>query len=668
MSHDHSHQGCAQCACHNPLWTTFSKKLSGLSPALSNDENNVQSPEALQPTTTVMYSGGIIRPVINGGAETVEAIGFHDGKVAVVGSEVEVSAKMQNLGLAPDNHIVLEGKQTLLPGLIEPHVHIVPTALTMGWLDLGPYIGQDLIPNYDCNYLKDKLSNKGAELDNKDKLELDKALKEKDWILGVGVDPALMPFRKDDSGDKQLVELNIQMLDQTVPDRAVYLISASMHTAYINTVALDLIVDTLPIEEQGAFRDKVENQGALQELEQMTYGFEAIPQQQKDQINLELNQHIESIFDTANKRGVTTMFEAGMRFESVGENGKVQSKMISTLEDFRETHPHNVRVGYALLCATQHDADALCGYKPLTEKDMGNLFQSAVKLVSDGSNQGLTGYQSTPYCCEPENNCGIFNFSYHSSDPIDPDKPDYQKLVTTIVEKDWPVLIHANGDKAVDYALDVYETALKGSSGLDKRHRIEHCSILSHDSADKMQSLGISPSFLIGHVGYWGYAFNEVIFKEKALLLDRCRTMLDKGARITLHSDLSVTPLGPLRMMEQAVTRVMEKAPKPIPLNESECISREEALRAITLDAAWQCHVDQWIGSLAQGKLADYVILEDDPITLDASKKIRDIGVFQTWVGGKLRYVGNFEQKPAHCSERKLEQVEGYANADVMPA
>ncbi|UTV30538.1 amidohydrolase [Photobacterium atrarenae] len=574
---------------------------------------------------------------------------------------------------------MLKDKQTLLPGLIEPHVHIVPTALTMGWLDVGPYCGQDLIKNYKFEYIENKLIEKNAEFDEKDP---DK----KDWILGIGVDPALMPF---EDNDKQLAVINIKKLDkiEKVNERAVYLISASMHTVYINTKALDLIVEHLSKQPEWTpkklveFRELVEGQGALQELEQTMYGYEAIPERQRKQINLDLEQHVEDIFATANQRGVTTMFEAGMRFESVDNNGKIQSKMISTLNKFRATHPHNVRVGYALLCDTEQSAKELPQFKPLTEPDMGTLFQSAVKLVSDGSNQGLTGYQSTPYCCDPKDNKGIFNFSYQpDTTPCDPEqnsdgKPCYQPLVDEVVKKGWPMLIHANGNLAVDYALAVYETALKGPTGqpgLEKRHRIEHCSLLSDASAEKMIALGISPSFLIGHVGYWGYAFEQVIFKEKAQLLDRCKTMLDKGARITLHSDLSVTPLGPLRMMEQAVTRVMEKSPDLSVLNGSERITREEALRAITLDAAWQCHIDEWAGSLAQGKLADYVILEDDPITLDDSKKIRDIGVLQTWVGGKLRYVGNSEQQSEPCAEEKsepsAEQTDDCVSTELTPA
>ncbi|WP_260609540.1 amidohydrolase [Vibrio cholerae] len=229
------------------------------------------------------------------------------------------------------------------------------------------------------------------------------------------------------------------------------------------------------------------------------------------------------------------------------------------------------------------------------------------------------------------------HFSYDDALHTNPNNPSFQSTVNAVVEKGWPLLIHANGDQAVNYTIDVYAKALGKQNGLNKRHRIEHCSLLSDQDANRMINLGLSPSFLIGHVGYWGYAFKNVIFKEKSKYLDRCKTMLELGARITLHSDLSVTPLGPLRMMEQAVTRVMEKSSDDEVLNPDETITREQALRAITYDAAWQCHVDQWIGSLESGKLADFVILAKDPITCK-STQIRDIPVLQTWVAGKLRY------------------------------
>ncbi len=166
-----------------------------------------------------------------------------------------------------------------------------------------------------------------------------------------------------------------------------------------------------------------------------------------------------------------------------------------------------------------------------------------------------------------------------------------------------------------------------------------------------MKRMSISPSFLIGHVGYWGKAFCDTILgHERAQWLDRCASALAAGMRISLHSDHFVSPFGPLRCMEQAVGRVMEAtrvppaadaATAPVEvLNPSERLSIAQALRAVTIDAAWQCHLDEQIGSLLPGKQADLVILEQDPLTwqtIDAAG-MRDIVVRETWVSGRRVY------------------------------
>jgi len=113
--------------------------------------------------------------------------------------------------------------------------------------------------------------------------------------------------------------------------------------------------------------------------------------------------------------------------------------------------------------------------------------------------------------------------------------------------------------------------------------------------------------------------------------------------KYTVHSDHSVSPLGVLRMMEQSISRYMEGAPKEAEekiLNKSECVTRIEALRAATIDAAWQCHMDDKIGSLSEGKLADFVLLEQSPLTYTSDNPdnpvegMRDIPVLSTWKGG----------------------------------
>ena len=249
------------------------------------------------------------------------------------------------------------------------------------------------------------------------------------------------------------------------------------------------------------------------------------------------------------------------------------------------------------------------------------------KIVSDGSNQGRTGLQREAFL-----NSESTGIAYIEVDELN-------DAVEKRLRAGWAVCIHANGDAAIDRVLDAYERAK--SLGLEpgsRRCRIEHCSILHDEQIERMAALGVSPSFLIGHVYYWGNAFIEDVFGlEKAALLDRTGSCEAKGIRWTIHSDDPVTEMNPLRCIENAVTRSMWKSEEL--LSPEECISVDAALRAMTIDAAWQCHSDHEVGSLETGKFADFIVLDQDPRVV-APNEISQIKVQQTWVNGERVFTG----------------------------
>lgn len=556
-----------------------------------------------------MYSGGTIRPMINGSVETVPAVGFADGNVVVTGTEQHVKSFMQQHH--PEfTAKVLEPGHTLLPGLVEPHVHLVPTAILMGWLDLSGFDGQDLRQGYDIKWVGEIIRNKVP------------SVKKGHWILGEGLDPALMPMLKNDT---ELLTITIDVLDAITQEVPLMIIAASMHTLYVNTLALQAIYNnpknTELRKKYKTFEDyKQATHGQLQETAGMDPALKTIPKEQMVAMFLDSFKNLKALFQTANERGVTFMYDAGMN-----------KGMKALLDAYLLVHPRPVRIGAAQICNTQEEANVLPQYTP--PKEYKDVFISHAKVISDGSNQGLTGYQSEPYLCNPADNYGIYNFGDNSRPLNAPE--EFKKLMQTIIaEKGWPVMLHANGNLAVQFAIQVYQkyipTPIQGV-----RHRIEHCSLTTPKELETMKKMAVSPSFLIGHVGYWGYAFQKAIFGDKTLMLDLCKSALNAGMKITLHSDNSVSPLGPLRMMEQSVTRIMEADPKLDTLHPAECITREQALTAITYDAAWQCYAEQWTGSLKVGNFADFVILEKDPLTIkDPYMNMRNIEVLETWVGG----------------------------------
>ena len=594
-----------RCNCLNPAFKYLENKLitaENIAKLFARARKVDRSLHGSEPVS-IMYTGGTIRPLKDGNVDmVVESIGFHDGKVAAVGSKEEVTTKMDTLGVNYTTAKLFEG-QTLLPGMIEPHVHIISTAMILtAWNDFGPFDGQDMRDPYNSTFLE-----KGIE-------EAKKSLKEGYWVLAHSVDPSMMPFTIVDDGLNVLQRYDVDTVDKIENEVPVFMLSASGHTGYVNTKALREIYDKVKPPGYDTFdeyREHVNTGGGLQEIEEIIPAFGAIPQRQLLETILSIWNGLNEIFDLAAKRGVTLLYDAAM-----------SSEQKQLLDLYCSISTKKVRIGYGKIVNSLAEANKVETWKPVPDVD--EIYQGAIKIVSDGSNQGLTGYQIEPYRCEPPNNTGLFNFS------VD----EFNEIVKTIVGKGWPLMIHGNGNKAIDQILTAYAEALGGVNGLAKRHRIEHCSLLDDDAIKKMRELGISPSFLIGHVGYWGYAFKKGIFEEKAQILVRTQSALNNGLRITLHTDYFVSPMGPLRMMEQAITRIMEQDSQDRALNEDEKLTPAQALRAITYDAAWQCQADQWVGSLEVGKLADYVILGEDPITRKIPVGMRNIPVLETWVGG----------------------------------
>ncbi|SEW45893.1 hypothetical protein SAMN05428988_6166 [Chitinophaga sp. YR573] len=617
---EHHHHSCTHCACNNPIITLLKDEL--FSPenfAKLPTQKAAAKEEQSQP---FMVTGGTIRPMINGSVETVPAIGFADGYVVATGTEAEVYAFMQQNHPGFVSRELPEGN-TLLPGLIEPHVHLVPTAILMGWADVGGFNGQELREGYDIASVSEIIRSGVAKLTTNH------------WFLGAGIDPALMPLQKN---NKELITIDIDLLDSINDTAPVMLISASMHTLYLNTPALQLVWDNPAnfhtLNGYFSFNEyRRQTKGQLQQAAGMDPAMQTIPPLQKAAMFLKSFIYLKEIFDTANSRGVTFMYDAGMT-----------DGLKSLLDAYLAVNTATVRIGAAQVCNEIKDAEQLPPFTPPT--DYKNVYISHVKVITDGSNQGLTAYQSEPYLCNPKDNYGIYNFG--GKDDTKPQQPpvDFEALMEIIIKKKgWPVMIHANGNLAVQFAIKAFQEFIpRPVTGV--RHRIEHCSLTTQDDLNTMKQLEVSPSFLIGHVGYWGYAFQEAIFGEKSSMLDLCNSAIKAGMQITLHSDNQVSPLGPLRMMEQSVTRRMEADPKRGILNAPERITHEQALKAITYDAAWQCNAEQWTGSLKVGNFADFVVLQQDPLTMiDPYMKMRNIGVLETWVGGSLVYGSTVSQE-----------------------
>jgi hypothetical protein len=197
------------------------------------------------------------------------------------------------------------------------------------------------------------------------------------------------------------------------------------------------------------------------------------------------------------------------------------------------------------------------------------------------------------------------------------------------------IAIHGNGDAAIDDILFAYEQAQQKTPRTDTRHRIEHCQTVREDQLDKMQTLGVTPSFFVQHTYYWGDR-HEAIFlgSERAHRISPLKSAFDRGIRFTIHNDSPVTPTKSLFSVWSAVNRLSRSGQC---MGEAQRIDLELAFRAITIDAAWQNFESDAKGSIEVGKLADFVVLESDPFAGD-TLAVKDIAVQETIVGGKTVY------------------------------
>ena len=508
------------------------------------------------------------------------SIAFRDGRILSLGNEDEVKA-----AASPDAEIIDCNGKTLLPGFIEPHFHFFPCSSIERYENIGPFRHETV----------DAALTRLRELAD--------AATPDEWIMGRQFDPSLQ-----EGADL----LTRDMLDAVSTTNPVFVYNASLHFAYCNSKALEIagVTKDTPDDPNSPYgRDENgEPNGVLMGGATIS----SVVRHNSAAKKIDLAETSLDVIKRANSQGITL-------FSDQATGMTAGTREIDIYRALAKSGQMTVRLRYSLSWAIADRWKAMnikCGDGDALVRCTG------WKIVSDGSNQGFSGLQREPYLYREDS--GI---PYVAPDQL-------REMVLERASSGWALAIHANGDKAIDHVLDAYEAAWKKGLLTNTPCRIEHCSILHDDQIERMASMGISPSFLIGHVHYWGQAMRDKVFGlAKASLLDRTAACEAKGIRWTLHSDEPVTEMGPLRCIENAVTRRMWKEPETV-LAPEECISVEAALIAMTRDAAWQCHSDHEVGSLEPGKFADMVMLDKDPREVDPNT-IGSIKVLETWMGGR---------------------------------
>ncbi len=537
---------------------------------------------------TIFYGGPIV--TVNAKNEEVQALAVQNGKIVAVGTKDTVTKEWQSNSTKV---VDLKG-QTLMPGFVEPHVHIIVTSVFEG---LGLNLSNFTLP-YDT---KETLSKK-----------MKAALKDVPaggWLFGFGVDPSrTTPF---------MAELTADDLDTVSKDVPIFIVNQSGHIGYVNHKALELagVTDKTPNPAGGGIfvKDaKGKLTGKLVEPPSYLPFMAKMPAPTEAQLIGAIQGTLKKMAST----GVTTASEM-----SVGGNFGVDKEVAIYKSIFaKNASPIRIR-GYLFSESMPTGKTSL---KPNEGDDQLRFI--GIKYISDGSTQGLTAALKDPYTY-PKNSkwSGALNFK----------DADIYASMKGFFDQGWQISTHANGDKAIEQTLNSYSKVLTGDAkAQDRRLRIEHFTVNNEAQVKKAVQLGVIPSFTIGHVDYWGSAFNnEIIGADRAKRIDPAGDFKRAGGKFTLHSDSPVSNVGPLNYISEEVTRLWQLPPQKV-LGPDQAVSVDDAIRAVTIDAAYQLFADNIVGSLEVGKQADLVVLEKNPRTTPPAD-IRNIKVNGTWVDGK---------------------------------
>lgn len=243
-----------------------------------------------------------------------------------------------------------------------------------------------------------------------------------------------------------------------------------------------------------------------------------------------------------------------------------------------------------------------------------------VKFVIDGSIQGWTAALNPP---------GYFTGEDHGVLLTDPEH--FKDWLLPFHRLGLNIQVHCNGDRAVDVFLDAVEALLREAPRPDHRHTVQHSQLTTAAQYRRMAELGLCANIFANHLWYWGdQHYERTVGPERANRMEACATAKREGVRFSIHSDANVTPLGHLHTMWCAVNRI---TPSGRVLGPEEKISAYDALNAVTVDAAYQMHLDAELGSIEPGKRADFTVLEKSPLDVDPME-IRHIPVWGTVLGG----------------------------------
>ena len=480
--------------------------------------------------------------------------------------------------------VIIDGKgKTLIPGMIDAHGHLSSLGYTLLQIDLRNTTSATQAALAIADYAE-----------NKPYLE---------WIRGRGWNQVLWPGKKFPDA---------KILDELVPNRPIWLERIDGHAGWANSKALELAgihSDTISPPGGEILRDANGKPTGILIDNAMNLVSQVIPPPTQEELSAAVDAATEHLLGL----GITSTHDAGI--------SAMEHRFYSNLAVKNEL---KVRL-YAMISSTDPELARILATGPM--KDDRDFYSArSVKVYTDGALGSRGAALLAPYSDRPDHS-GLLLTS----------KSQLSQLFEQVISAGFQLAIHAIGDKGNRIALDEIEQAYNEVGGRDLRHRIEHAQVVALEDIPRFKTLNVIPSMQPTHATSDMNMAEDRIGAERLKGAYAWRRFIDQGSILVSGSDYPIELANPFHGIHAAVTRQDHDNQPPLGWIPEQAISRMEALRSFTINAAWAGHQETMLGGLSEGKWADFIIIDRDIMKVPADQ-LWQVEVEQTWVAGKLAY------------------------------